>query len=230
MPPLAGAYLFCLGVAAGIALLPITSYRRLSPSWLKWLLIATGVGVIGRYATLALFTQVDAPQRWMGLRFFWLATSIGLTLPSVFAVDQLLRHPAMTPQKLLKSFSPLLAIYLALILLPQPLVVADPVIGWSLELPPAWRWLLAATQMIFVVLFVTGCVLFMLKIPTPAIRRALAGLAAAHLLLAVDGAIVAWGGWYFRPFLFTEMLALLALWHAYETAWQLQQSSVSLTG
>lgn len=227
MPPLAGAYLFCLGLAAGLALLPLTSYRRLSPAWLKWLLIAAGLCTVGRYATLALFTQDDAPQRWMGLRFFWLATSIGLTLPSVFAVDQLLRHPAMTPQKLLKGYTPFLAIYLTLMLLPQPLVVADPIVGWSLELPTAWRWLLSATQLIFVVLFVTGCALFILKIPTPAIRRALAGLAAAHLLLAVDGAVVALGGWHFWPFLLTEMLALLAIWHAYETAWQLQQAGMS---
>jgi hypothetical protein len=213
-----------------VSLLPLTSYRRLTPTWLKWLLLTVGGLVITRYVALALLTQHDAPLGWMSLRSSWLATSVGFTLPSVFAVDQLLRHPAMTPQRLLRGFSPFLAIY-ALVMVFAPVTLApDPVIGWTLQLAMPWQVLLSLTQTIFVLGFVAAGVLFIRKVPTPAIRRALGLLIGAHLLLGLDGLIVAWGGWYFRPLLFTEMLASLALWHAYETAWHLQQSSVSLTG
>ena len=78
--------------------------------------------------------------------------------------------------------------------------------------------LLGITQSVFVVLFVGFCVLLMRQLSSASIRLALFWLAIGHLTLALDGLLVASGGWYFRPFLFSEMLTLLAIWHAYETS------------
>ena len=116
MPSLGALYLFLLGLASGITLLAISAYRRVSPAWVKWLLVASGLFVISRYVAMALFASAETPEPVWGFRFCWFASYIGLTLPSVFAVDQLLRHPAMNPKKLLTWCAPFLVAYGAIIL------------------------------------------------------------------------------------------------------------------
>ena len=217
------AYLFLLGLASGITLLALTAYRRVSPPWLKWLLIASGVFVMSRYVTMALFTSDEAPQRFWALRHCWFATSIGLTLPSVFAIDQLLRHPALSPKKLLCWFAPFLAAYSAVILFGAFSPVPDRVGGWIPRLSSGWQAFVAIVHGTFVIGFLGICGMLMRKIPSRPIRASLLGLAVGQAYLAVDGLLLASGRWYFRPFLYSEMLTLLAIWHAYETSTALQQ-------
>ena len=215
----ASIYVFLLGLASGAALLTMSAFRHVSPRWLKWLLLFTGVLMIGRYVTLALYTTTDAPQRFPSwLKHGWLLSSVGLTLPGVMAIDQLLRHPGMSPKKLLTWFSPFLAVYAAVILFGPLTPVPDRVVGWTLTLTPEWKGALSVVQAAFVVGFVGLCSMLVRKIPSPPIRSALVGLALAYLYLGVDGVLVALGCWYFRPFLFSELLTLLALWRAYDTA------------
>ena len=82
--------------------------------------------------------------------------------------------------------------------------------------------MLSAAQAIFVIVYVGRCAVLLRKIPSTPIRLALLGLALAFVYLGADGVLVALGRWYFRPFLFSEMAALLALWHAYDTSRTLQ--------
>jgi len=222
MTTLAQAYFFLLGVACGVALLPVAAYRRVTPIWLRGLLIACGLLVIGRYLVMALFASPDAPERFGAVRRLWFGSAIGLTVPSAFAVDQLLRHPAMTPKRLLGWLAPFIAIGAAILLIAEATLVPDPLIGWSVRLLGPWRWLLPAAEGAFVVAFLAIVGLLVRKLPSGPMRRALWGLAAGQALLGLDGLIVALGGWYVRPFLYTEMLMGLALWHAYETAFALQ--------
>ena len=222
MASLASAYVFLLGLASGIAFLAITSYRRVSPAWLKWLLIAGGVFVISRYLAMALFATTESPERVWEWRRCWFATSLAIPLSSVFAVDQLIRHPAMSPKKLLAWYSPFLISYGAVILFAQMTALPDKVAGWAVHLSPGWQRLLLATHGVFVLVFLGTCILFMRKIPSRPIRIALLGLALGQSALALDGLLTAFGVWYFRPYLYSEMLALLAIWHAYETSFSLQ--------
>lgn len=211
-------YVYLLGLASGITLLAVTSYRHVSPRWLRWLLFATGLFVITRYISMALFTHPEAPERFWAFRHCWYATSVGLALPSVVAMDQLIKHPAMTPRKLLQWFSPFLLAYAAIILFGRFQPVPDPLGGWFPQLVGAWRWSAITVQTVFVVGFIALAVLFIRKIPSRHIRVALAGLVLAHLYLGFDGVLLALGHWYVRPFLYSEMLTLLALWHAFETS------------
>lgn len=213
------SYLFLLGLASGLALLTATAYRHVSPRWLRWLLMATGVFVVSRYVAMAAFTASDAPQRFWALRHCWFATSLGLTLSSVFAVDQLIRHPAITPTKLLRYFSPFLIAYAAVILFGTYEPTPDGFVGgWVPRLSPGWQRLLSVTHGTFVLGFVGLCLLVIRKFPSRAVRLAVLGLVVAHLYLAADGVLLALGRSYFRPYLYSEMVALLALWHAYERA------------
>ena len=224
MPSWAGVFVFLYGLTSGIAILTITSYRHVSPWWLKGLLIASGLLVISRYLTLALFTIPDAPQRFWTWRHCWFGTSLGLTFPSVVALDQLLRHPAMTPQKLLARYAPFGAVYIAVMLFAPVASSPDRLAGWTLHLTPGWRWGLEATQTGFVLGFLGLGALLIRQVPVRPIRIAIGGLMLAQAALGMDGLLVSLGVWYPRPFLFSELLALLALWHAFETGAALQRA------
>lgn len=225
MGGLPSTYLFLLGLASGLTLLSLTSYRRLSPRWLKWLLVVTGCFTLSRYVTLALFATSQDPQRMWFLRPCYFATSIGLTLPSAFAVDQLVRHPAMSPKKLLGWYAPFLIASLAAMLFSSPAFIPDRVMGWTLRLNTGWRWWFSTLHAVFIALFIGASLMIFTKAPFARIRLALLGLASAQGALGVDGLLVMCGRWYFRPFLYTEMLALLAIWYAYERSIELQHSS-----
>ncbi len=229
MPLASTLYLVLLGFMGGIVVVTMTSYCRVSPPWLRWLLYATGVLLISRYVSMALFAAAYDPASVWGFRRCWLASTVGLTLPSVMVIDQLLRHPAMSPRKLLIWFSPFLAVYAAVILFGSMEAAEDPFMGWSLTLAGPWGWVLGAVQAAFFLGFAGIVLLLIRKVPTRSIRVALGFLLAAHTYLAVDGLLVAAGHWYFRPHLFSELLTLLAIRYAYETSAELSSSPMSLS-
>ena len=167
MPSPAGASLFLLGLASGLSLLTLTAYRRVSPAWLKRLLAVGALCLFSRYVAMAAFATAASPERIRILhRVGWFAILLGLILPSVFAIDQLLRHPAMTPKKLLVRCSPFLA-------------------AFSTAAPfPWWRWILHVS---FALAFAAFCALLIRKIPSRPIRLALLGLVIGQCALALGG-------------------------------------------
>lgn len=218
--PLTGWYLFFLGLATGIIVLDVTVYRKLSPRWLRWTLIALAAFVASRYITMALFALSDEPRRWWALRYCWLATSVGLTTPSLLVLDQLVRHPSWSATKVLRYFAPFLVVYLLVIVFGRFELRQDPSLGWQLDLVGAWRLILAAVQAVFLLGFATLCTLLLLRLRSRRVRVAIAALLLAHLYLGLDGLLVAFGVSYFRPFLFSEILTLAAIGHAFDTALQ----------
>lgn len=217
MTPWAAGYLFLLGLACGVGLLAMTAYLKVTPAWLKWLLLGTGAFILTRYLAMFVLATASDPAQLGLLRRCWYATSLGLTLQSAFAVDQLIRHPAMTPRKLLTWCAPFLALYGLVILFGRTVPVPDRVLGWTLRLAQPWQTVLAVTHLAFVIGFVSVCALLFRKIPVTPVRAGLGLLVLGQLLLAADGFVLAAGGWYFRPYLYTEMFMLLAIWQAYRT-------------
>ena len=221
----ASAYLFLLGLACGVSLLPLSLYAGLSPRWLRGMLALLGALAAGRYLAMAAFAAVDDPYKIWFWHRLWFGSAIGLTVPGIFAVDALIRHPAMTPEKLLRKIAPLLAAYAILALFAQVKPVPDRLMGWNIELAHNWKVLAALVQAVFVSGMIAMCVLLIRKIQVSSIRTALILLAVAYAGLAADGILLAFGGWYARPFLFTEMLVNLSLYHAFRTASALQGTS-----
>ena len=207
----AGGSLFLLGLACGFACLPLTAYARTSPLWVRWLLISSGAFTALRYAALAR-AVLGGPVPQLDLGRLWVGSMIGLNLPSVFAVDALIRHPAMTPKKLLLRFSPFLAADAVLL-----------AVGHDGNL---WRMLAITVQAVFAAGFAGLCLLLIQQIPVPAIRIALWILAASHVSLGVVGVLPVVQRWSVEePFLVPEMLTLLAIWFTFQTAERLQASS-----
>ena len=153
--------------------------------------------MIGRYLAMALLTTGAQPV----MPRLWLGSTIGLTFPGLAAVDQLVRHPAMTPQKLLKAYAPFFTFSLLAIALKSMAV-------------------LALTQLAYAGLMGWLALLLSKKVPSRHIQVALWGLVAAFLYIALDGVLLALGVWYRWPFLYSELLTLLAVWWAFETARQ----------
>jgi hypothetical protein len=211
-------HLFWLGVAAGISILACTAYRTVSPRWLRRLLFLAGLLTISRYLAMALFAiHTDPKPSWLWKRC-WFATSLGVTLPSIVALDQLIRHPAMSPRKLLQWYSPFLMAYGAVLLWGNFQLAYDPLLGASVRLVGWGRWLLALAHGVFVVGFVLLGGMVVRAIRSWNIRLAVLGLMLAQGYLGLDGLLVGFGLWYFRPFVFSEILALGAIWFALETA------------
>jgi hypothetical protein len=174
---------FLFGLTSGLVILLLTAYRRLSPRWLKWLLIVMALLLLSGYVTLA-YVAVD--ESW--LRWWRFIRSVGLTLPGLFAVDQLIRHPAVTPKKVLRWYSPWFMAY-----------------GIA-SFTPWWRWTVPAVTTFFslMLLWISGMVIR--KLPDRRIRLALISLSLAYLAMGLSGLLLA------------DMLLLLALWSAFDTS------------
>lgn len=216
--PLVAGYLFCLGLAAGLAALALSVYATVSPRWLRNCLIACGLLVASRYVVMALCTTRSEPALSGALRRLWLTPSFGLTFPGVVALDQLIRHPAMTPKKLATWYAPFFAAYALVLLFGRFELVPDRIAGIAVELAGWGRWVLGLAQASFVAAIWWIGLLLARKLPFWRIRIAIAGLLAAYAYLALDGVLVSLGRWYVRPFLFSEMLAVAAIWFALDTA------------
>lgn len=219
-----GNYLFLLGLACGVTFLPVSAYLRVSPQRVRWLLVMSGILIVTRYVALA-NAAMDRSASLESAARFWFGSMAGFTLPSVFAVDALIRHPAMTPKKLLRGFSPFLAAYAALFFLAQGAEVTRPD-GTAFALNPFWRMVAVAVQAVFALGFVGLCLLLIQKIPVPSVRGALFLLVIVHAYLGVVSALIAIRGWeLLSPFVLPEMFTLVAIWYAFQTAARLQGGS-----
>lgn len=184
--------------------LAISGYRHASPAWLRWLLIGSGTLLVGRYTAMAVELSNFQVQHWI-FDCRWIARFVGLTLPAVFAVDQLIRHPAITPKKLLRGYAVLLSIYLA---------------AYGLRAMPGAEAIFFSIEFAFPFVIAGLCLMLMRNIPSPPIRRVLLILTLTYVCLGVTTPFA----WYYErsedlyEFVFAEMIGLVALWHAFETA------------
>ncbi|MBI2885239.1 MAG: hypothetical protein HYY15_03595 [Candidatus Omnitrophica bacterium] len=218
MSPAGGWYLFCLGLAAGLAVLAMSAYLAVSPRWLRWMLLGCGMLMILRYLCMTSLALLLTPPNSFWLHRFWFGSTIGLTFPTLVALDQLVRHPAVTPRLLLRWYAPFFGVFLLVLLFGRIQLVSDPLIG----LRPTLGWFGLGPLILADTVFVAGvfglCAVLWRRLTSLPIRLALAGLLAAYAALAIDGLSLLTGGWVERPFLFSEMLALAALWAAFHIA------------
>ncbi len=211
-------YLFCLGLATGLAVLAMSAYIAVTPRWLRALLFGCGLLMVARYLTMALLALLIMPPHPSLLHRLWFGSAIGLTFPTLVALDQLVRHPAITPRTLLRWYAPFFGVVLLAVLFGHIELLTDPLVGIRPKLMGIGRWVFMLAEAGFALGVLSVCGLLWRRLASLPIRMALAGLALAYLALATDGLLVAGGWWYVRPFLFSEMLTLAALWAAFQLA------------
>ena len=148
---------FLLGLASGLTLLPLTAYRNVTPGWLKWLLWAGGLLLLARYLLIAGRVNVEAAYAFIQV--------IGFAVPGVIALDQLIRHPNMTPKKLAVTWClPLIVVAGATCWWPRIAIIVGRLIGAGL---------------------MGMCFFLSWKIPVPTLRRTMLILGLAYGLWAV---------------------------------------------
>lgn len=185
---------FLLGLASGLVLLPLMSYRHVSPGWLRAGLWAGGLLLLSRYLLIYGSAAANA-----ALAF---SETAGFLLPAVVALDQLIRHPGMTPKKLVITWClPLLAVAGGICWWPAASALAVDLCGAAL---------------------CAACLFLMTKIPLPALHRALFILSLSYGFWVVERVTARLHG-SSLPFALSELTLLIGLWYAYETAHSLQQ-------
>ena len=196
---------YLLGLASGVALLPVLAFCQISTGWVRGLLIVGQALAAFSHALTASLGADPAVEAWAA-RIGW-AAAAGTVAVSAFAVDQLLRHPAMTPRRLLLWIAPFLAGPLAA-------AVLGPGAGWATGAAQA-------TGAVFSLLFAVVTLWLAMRLPVPKIRLMLGFLAAAHLGLLAAGlpvfAMIPTLGVLARLFLYVSFAA------AYGTAERLLQ-------
>ena len=216
------AYGFLLGLSTGVTLLTTTSYRRVSPAWLKWLLIISGMLLIVHELTLTLLISSISIDHLWALRFIWYLMPMALLFPGVMAIDQLLRHPAMSPNMLLRWLAPFLGADLLIISLARLTVAPNLVVGWMPVLERGWAMLSLLLHEALLLAAVVGC-FFLIRKPLPrAMRQALCGLVVGFAALGLAVVFLLTQKWL--SLLLSELPMLFALWYAYETSTELQRT------
>jgi len=216
--PAVARHLFELGFAGGVSVLAASAYCAVSPRWLRGLLLACAALVIARYATLAALATATGLGGLAPWHRLYLGSAIGLTFPGVVALDQLIRHPAMTPKKLVTWYAPFCAIY-AFIMLCGPLAITGDIVSGVQPHLAGWAAvMLGATQSAFVLGFLWLAWQAARRFPIATTRRAIFGLMAAYLCLGIEGVLVAIGDRPTHRFVVTEIVASLAIWFALDTA------------
>ncbi len=202
--------LYLTGFASGTVLLALSGYRQASPSWLKWLLWATGAFLLTRYFMTILALQ-SFPEVFFQIHHYrWAVATTCLGIPGLFVIDQMLRHPAMSPEKFAR-------IALPVIVLQALCVVLSDFVPWIM-------WLSFGIYQLTALGLVGFCLRLMFQVPNALMKRALAALIFGFGCLAVEGLISLQGNPFAAPGLLSEIITLIALWYAYEASATLRQT------
>lgn len=209
---------FLLGLSTGVSALWFSEYLLLSPGWFRWVLVVSGIGVMSRY--LLLFLTMISWVPWPGgvIRLIEVWAAIGLTLPCAVALDQLVRHPAMTPKKLLLRYAPMAAAFAPLLILGHASRWPDPVLGAIVGLSGSDAKALAILHGAFALITVWIVALLIRKLPGLPLRRAFTALAATQVLLTAQRLAGSLTWLDVRLVLAAEAAVLAAIWAALKTS------------
>ena len=190
--PAAGAP-FLLGFSVGVCLLPLAASHRASPTWIRGVVAGVTLFIMARY--LAIAADLTAPGWSLPLLAF---PTAGTAFVGVLAVDQLIRHPAMSPRRLVAWCALALAAHLAL-------------------LAGGWRWAALALLLAFSGACGGASLVFARAIPDRRIRAALLGVGGAQVVVIAASLLVLKHG-QLAPTLIAAMVANLAAWQALESS------------
>ena len=174
-----------------------------------------------RYVTLIVYGGLPDYGLLNTLRYFYLASSIGITMATASAtwyVTPCYREKIKYPYFLL-CFLPWIIFYVYVIIKQPTEIIQGSQFGYQLRLTGAFPMYLSIAQGSFVMIIVTLCLIGMIRYKHLQIRTQLFMMILAQILLTLDG--INYGKdrlWVLQPFTLTEVFALATTYYAFVVA------------
>lgn len=204
-------------IAIVVLMLNIATVNKNPYTLLKGVCISLFVFSMFRYFTLIVYGDTPNLAQLQVLRYFYLATSIGLTIPTASAIWYI--TPAYRERikywRYLLLFSPWIIFYLFVIITQPTQIKMAPTFGYTLELIGKFPLYLSIAQGSFVAIMIILCLIGLFKYKNEYLRSQYFVIIIAQLLLTLDGL-----SYYlpvlrvFPPFTVTEIFGFLAVFYA----------------
>lgn len=171
-----------------------------------------------RYLTLIVYGDSPTLGQLDRLRYFYLASSIGLTMPTASAIWYITPHlrNKINYSKYLLFFLPWIIFYFYVIITEPTQVVISDTFGYKLILTGNFPIYLSIAQGSFVAIIIIICLIGILKYKNEYLRSQYFVLIGAQVLLALDGLT------YLiptittiPPFTLTEVFGFIAIFYAF---------------
>ncbi|MGL4735929.1 MAG: hypothetical protein ACRCW2_00610 [Cellulosilyticaceae bacterium] len=171
-----------------------------------------------RYFTLIVYGDSPTLRQLEILRYFYLATSIGLTIPTasvVWYISPYIREK-LSYGKYLMLWIPWILFYLYVIITQPTEIVQGKHFGYTLELTGKAPLYLSIAQGTFVAIIIVLCLVGIAKYRNEFLRSKYIVLILAQVVLTLDGL-----SYYlpvldvFPPFTVTEVFGFLAIFYAF---------------
>lgn len=180
--------LICI-VALVVLMINIGVVSKKEYPFMKWVCILLFAFSMTRYLTLIVYGDSPSLKQLELLRYFYLATSIGLTMPLasvVWYITPHLREKIEYPKYLL-FFLPWIIFYIGLIIIQPTQIVMGKNFGYGLELTGKAPLYLSIAQGSFVFIMLILCIWGWFKYKNSALRSQYLALIFALIALTLDG-------------------------------------------
>lgn len=171
-----------------------------------------------RYLTLIVYGDSPTLGQLDKLRYFYLASSIGLTIPTASAVWYITPHlrNKVSYGKYLLFFLPWIIFYLYVIITQPTQIVLSDTYGYKLILTGKFPLYLSIAQGSFVAIIIILCLIGIFKYKNEYLRSQYFVLIGAQILLALDGlTYLVPTTTTIPPFTLTEVFGFIAIFYAF---------------
>lgn len=205
-------------IAVAVLMLNIATVNKNTYTLLKVVCTSLFAFSMMRYFTLIVYGDTPTLAQLEALRYFYLATSIGLTIPTASAIWYItpVYRKKIRYGPYLLLFLPWIIFYFFVIITQPTEIKMAPTFGYTLELTGKFPLYLSIAQGSFVGLMIILCLIGFFKYKNEYLRSQYFVLIIAQLLLTLDGL-----SYYmpvlrvFPPFTVTEVFGFLAVFYAF---------------
>ncbi|MGL5675346.1 MAG: hypothetical protein ACRDDX_02935 [Cellulosilyticaceae bacterium] len=205
-------------VAIGVLMLNIGVVGKKEYPVMKWVCMILFAFSMTRYLTLIVYGDSPSLGQLEALKYFYLATSIGLTIPMASVVWYITPHlrEKITYPKYLAFFIPWIVFYLFVLVTQPTQIEMGESFGYTLTLVGEWPKYLSIAQGSFVFVVLSICLWGLWKYKNSHLRSQYLALILALVALTLDGL-----GYFiptlsiFPPFTVSEVLGFLAIGYGF---------------
>ena len=210
--------IICLA-ALGILVLNIGAVLQNKYLLLRMVCIVLFTFTMFRYFTLIVYGDVPTYGQLMALRYFYLASSIGLTIPTVSALWYItpIYRERINYFYYLIFFTPWIIFYLFLIITQPTAISQGDGYGYVLELTGKYPLYLGVAQSSFIAIVMLLCIYGIIKYKNMQLRAQYIIIMLAQVILFLDGL-----SYFvkilkvFPPFTVSEVFGFLAVYYAFK--------------